>query len=105
MADCIAGCFSGATANPNLNPICGLTLTAFCKSFPPFHLNPRHPRHLTHSLGRAHLSRTDGTSNVTATVVDRCGGCAFYDLDLSRGAFDLLASEDLGRIDITWEWN
>ncbi|EIM82452.1 uncharacterized protein STEHIDRAFT_64756, partial [Stereum hirsutum FP-91666 SS1] len=66
----------GATANPNLNPICGKTLTAFY-----------------------------GSKSVTATVVDRCGGCAFYDLDFSRGAFDQLASEDLGRIDITWEWN
>ena len=31
-------------------------------------------------------------------------GCAYNDLDFSPAAFDKLADESLGRIDITWEW-
>lgn len=50
------------------------------------------------------LGPVDGDKEVTVTVVDRCTGCAFYDLDFSRGAFDQLADESLGRIQITWEW-
>jgi len=42
--------------------------------------------------------------SVEVTVVDRCEGCAYYDLDFSPSAFSDLASQNLGRIDITWEW-
>ena len=42
--------------------------------------------------------------SVDVTVVDRCEGCAYNDLDFSPAAFDKLADESLGRIDITWEW-
>lgn len=51
-----------------------------------------------------YLSSADGGKEVTVTIVDRCTACAFYDLDFSRGAFDVLADEALGRISITWEW-
>lgn len=42
--------------------------------------------------------------SVEVTVVDRCEGCAYYDLDFSPSAFSDLVSQNLGRIDITWEW-
>jgi hypothetical protein len=38
-----------------------------------------------------------GGNSVTVTVVDRCEGCAEYDLDFSPAAFDVLASESVGR--------
>lgn len=42
--------------------------------------------------------------SVEVTVVDRCEGCAYNDLDFSPSAFTLIADKGLGRIDITWEW-
>lgn len=42
--------------------------------------------------------------SVQVTVVDSCGGCDENDLDFSPSAFTELADEELGRIDITWEW-
>lgn len=42
--------------------------------------------------------------SVEVTVVDRCEGCAYYDLDFSPSAFADIADMDLGRIDITWDW-
>jgi expansin (peptidoglycan-binding protein) len=41
---------------------------------------------------------------VVVTVVDRCAGCKYGDLDLSRAAFAQLASLREGRIEITWEF-
>lgn len=43
-------------------------------------------------------------NSVDVTVVDRCEGCAYNDLDFSPSAFTQLADKSLGRIDITWEW-
>ena len=40
--------------------------------------------------------------SIDITVVDRCTGCKLYDLDLSPGAFDKMADESLGRVDVTW---
>lgn len=38
------------------------------------------------------------------TVVDRCTGCGAEDLDTSLGAFELLAQESEGRVDVRWAW-
>ncbi|KZP11438.1 hypothetical protein FIBSPDRAFT_962306 [Athelia psychrophila] len=67
----------GATQNPNLNPICGKTLTA-----------------------------TYNGVSVNATVVDLCGGCTgLGDLDFSPDLFDQLAPESVGRLfGVTWEF-
>ena len=46
----------------------------------------------------------DGTKSVTVTVVDRCEGCSENDLDFSPAAFQQLADESLGRIDISWSY-
>lgn len=43
-------------------------------------------------------------NTVEVTVVDRCEGCSYYDLDFSPSAFSDLASQSLGRIDINWDW-
>jgi len=69
--------YPGATANPNLNPICGKTVTA-----------------------------SYGGKSVTVKIVDRCAGCnGKFDLDFSPSAFNALADPNLGRIDITWVWD
>ncbi|EDQ99399.1 riboflavine-aldehyde-forming enzyme [Laccaria bicolor S238N-H82] len=41
---------------------------------------------------------------VEATVVDKCEGCGPNDIDLSPSAFTVLASEDVGRIQVTWDY-
>ncbi|EER35307.1 predicted protein [Candida tropicalis MYA-3404] len=61
--------------NPNNNSLCGKKIRAFYNG-----------------------------NSVDVTVVDRCEGCAYNDLDFSPSAFDQLASQSLGRIDITWQW-
>jgi len=62
--------------NPNQNPICGKKLTA-------------------HYQGKS----------VTCTIMDRCVGCAYNDLDFSPGAFNQLANPAAGRIDgVTWDY-
>ncbi|KAK7461287.1 hypothetical protein VKT23_008466 [Stygiomarasmius scandens] len=61
--------FPGATANPNLNPICGRRISA---SF--------------------------GGKTIQVTVTDRCPGCVGQDLDLSPAAFNQLADPAVGRI-------
>lgn len=68
--------YPGATGNPNNNPICGKMITA-------------------HYQGKS----------VTCKVTDRCGGCNGGSLDFSPSAFQQLASEDLGRISITWDYD
>ncbi|EIM82454.1 barwin-like endoglucanase [Stereum hirsutum FP-91666 SS1] len=68
--------YPGATSNPNLNPICGKTITA-----------------------------TYNGKSVTAAVEDKCYACAEYDLDFSPSAFQQLADESVGRIEITWQFN
>ncbi|KAK0191603.1 plant expansin [Armillaria mellea] len=69
--------YPGATANPNLNPICGKKLVATYKG-----------------------------KSVTVTVTDKCMGCAGkYDLDFTPTAFSRLASTDVGRITgVDWKW-
>ncbi|KAJ7611164.1 plant expansin [Roridomyces roridus] len=69
--------FPGATANPNVNPICGKKLKA---SF--------------------------GGKSVEVTVADRCAGCAgAADLDFTSTAFGKLAATSVGRIHgVKWEF-
>jgi expansin (peptidoglycan-binding protein) len=66
------------TSNPNENPFCNRKIRA-----------------------RRHKEGV-GNVSVDVTVVDRCTGCKLYDLDFSPGAFDKLADEALGRVDVTW---
>lgn len=69
--------FDGYTgANPNANPICG-----------------------------KQVAITYGGKTITVTVVDRCVGCAKYDLDLSPTAFSQLADQSQGRLHgATWQF-
>ena len=65
------------TTNPNDNPFCNRKIRA---------------------------TRKKGQGNVTVdvTIVDRCTGCKPYDLDFSPGAFERMADQALGRVDVTW---
>lgn len=45
-----------------------------------------------------------GGKSVTVKVVDKCMGCAKYDLDLSPAAFKTLAPESAGRIKGSWSF-
>lgn len=66
--------FPGATTNPNDNPICGKKLTA-----------------------------TFQGKSVTVEIVDKCVGCATFDLNFSPTAFDKLSKESVGRIhNVSW---
>lgn len=42
--------------------------------------------------------------SVTATVADTCPGCGPNGIDLSPAAFQALASLDVGRIQVTWNF-
>lgn len=66
------------SSNPNDNPFCNRKIRA-----------------MRHREGQGNVS-------VDVTVVDRCTGCKMYDLDFSPGAFDKMADEALGRVDVTW---
>ncbi|KAJ7208973.1 RlpA-like double-psi beta-barrel-protein domain-containing protein-containing protein [Mycena pura] len=66
--------FPGATANPNLNPICGHQLRVN------FNLH-----------------------TIITTVVDRCVACGPNDIDLSPAAFEQFAPLSTGRVhDVNW---
>ncbi|KAA1074994.1 hypothetical protein PGT21_026636 [Puccinia graminis f. sp. tritici] len=68
--------FPGATANPNLNPICGRKVKA-----------------------------TYQGKSVVVELVDRCTGCALHDLDFSPAAFAQIGPMERGRLHgMTWEW-
>lgn len=48
----------------------------------------------------------DGSSSVTATIVDRCTGCKnLTSLDLSPTAFQALTQLSVGTMTISWEWD
>ena len=42
--------------------------------------------------------------SVDLKVADRCTGCAERDLDTTLGAFERLAREADGRVDVRWAW-
>ncbi|KAI9739524.1 MAG: hypothetical protein M1834_006240 [Cirrosporium novae-zelandiae] len=62
-------------ANPNLNRACGKKIRA-----------------------------TRGGKSVDVKVVDRCGACAKWDLDMANSAYDVLADEAAGRVSVSWHW-
>ncbi|KAL1748849.1 RlpA-like double-psi beta-barrel-protein domain-containing protein-containing protein, partial [Schizophyllum fasciatum] len=67
---------TGATGNPNENPICGKQIRA-----------------------------TYGSASVVVAITDRCAGCAGgHDIDFTPSAFAQIADQGLGRIQITWEF-
>ncbi|RHZ68908.1 hypothetical protein Glove_292g32 [Diversispora epigaea] len=51
---------------------------------------------------KARVSR--GKKSVVVTVVDRCGGCNFGDIDLSPSAFDKIAKPAEGRVNVQWRF-
>lgn len=50
------------------------------------------------------LFSTDQGKSVTVQIKDECPTCDKRHLDLTRGAFNVLASEDVGLMDVTWSW-
>lgn len=42
--------------------------------------------------------------SVTVKIVDKCMGCKYGDLDLSPSAFKQLASESVGRMEMSWSF-
>ncbi|KAJ3879651.1 RlpA-like double-psi beta-barrel-protein domain-containing protein-containing protein [Lentinula edodes] len=70
--------YPGATANPNDNPICKTKVTIYYEG-----------------------------KNATATITDRCAGCAGADdLDMSPSLFDTLVGDPgIGRVSITWNYS
>ena len=84
---------SGYTGgNPNDNPVCGKQIEISCKFF--------NTATLTYLI-----LLLDGGNSVTVTVLDACEACAETSLDLSTGAFDILAAESIGRLhNASWKW-
>ncbi|KAF3912135.1 hypothetical protein ABW21_db0205420 [Orbilia brochopaga] len=83
------------SANPNANPLCGLMIRA-----------TRYRANNEAFLIGQGTNDSPGGKNVSVDVkvVDRCVGCAAKDLDFSRSAFDILADEVMGRVQIDWAW-
>ncbi|KAK0245006.1 hypothetical protein EDD85DRAFT_782976 [Armillaria nabsnona] len=71
------------TSNPNINPICGKKLVA----------------HYTDPQTQQQ------TTSQEITIKDRCAGCDIrWSVDFSPSVFSTLASQTLGRINITWSF-
>ncbi|KIM61694.1 hypothetical protein SCLCIDRAFT_1215786 [Scleroderma citrinum Foug A] len=85
--------------NDNSDHIAAVSVLLF-NSYPGYNgLNPNN----NPICGRQIIAHYEGKST-TVTVVDSCPGCALKDLDLTPTAFSDLADQDLGRINISWEW-
>lgn len=67
-------------SDPNQNPLCGRKIRA------------------------KRVKEGSGERSVDLTVVDRCVGCQPTDIDVSLSVFDKLADQDLGRVDVQWNW-
>lgn len=76
-----AGSSSSQGGNSNTNPLCGRMVRA-----------------------TRYNEDAGAERSVDLKVVDRCTGCAPEDLDTTLGAFEKLASEDEGRVDVRWAW-
>jgi hypothetical protein len=74
--------------NPNNSPFCGRQIRAFRGKNP----------------SQKNSTNVIGGKSVLVKVVDRCEGCAYYDLDFSPSAFDQLASESEGRYIISCQF-
>lgn len=48
---------------------------------------------------------TANGKTTTAKIADECPTCSYGSLDLSRGLFNVFASESTGVVDITWGMN
>ncbi|KAI0470609.1 RlpA-like double-psi beta-barrel-protein domain-containing protein-containing protein [Xylariaceae sp. FL0804] len=46
-----------------------------------------------------------GGKTATATVVDKCMGCAAGDIDVSPTVFEEIADLAVGRLQVTWDYN
>ncbi|KAK5163260.1 uncharacterized protein LTR77_010846 [Saxophila tyrrhenica] len=76
-----AGSSTDTGGNSNANPLCGKMIRA------------------------ARYDEQYGERrSVDLKVVDRCTGCEPDDIDTTLGAFEKLAEQDLGRVDVTWAW-
>ncbi|KAF8979291.1 RlpA-like double-psi beta-barrel-protein domain-containing protein-containing protein, partial [Cyathus striatus] len=51
-----------------------------------------------------HIQIQYGGKSVIAQVVDLCPGCGSGSVDLSPSAFRALASQDVGRIKVNWQF-
>lgn len=67
-------------SDPNQNPLCGRKIRA------------------------KRVKEGVGERSVDLTVVDRCTGCKPTDIDVSLSVFKQLADQDLGRVDVQWNW-
>ncbi|GAB7340038.1 hypothetical protein MBLNU457_6538t1 [Dothideomycetes sp. NU457] len=67
--------------NPNTNPLCGRKIRA-----------------------TRFDEQVNAQRSMDLTVVDRCTGCQATDLDTSLGAFEHVAAQASGRVDVTWAW-
>jgi hypothetical protein len=67
-------------SDPNQNPLCGRKIRA------------------------KRVKEGSGERSVDLTVVDRCTGCQPTDLDVSLSVFERMADQDLGRVNIEWNW-
>ncbi|THH14912.1 hypothetical protein EW146_g5478 [Bondarzewia mesenterica] len=94
--------YPGATSNPNDNPICGEKILVTCEHDPL--LISARSLSVNQFTDSSSGSPDGDTKTVTVTVTDRCEACSEYDLDFSPTAFQQLADEALGRIDITWQY-
>ena len=73
-----AGSSSSTGGNSNANPLCGLMVRA-----------------------KRYDEEAGAERSIDLRVADRCTGCEPTDLDTTLGAFEVLAAEDLGRVDVT----
>lgn len=55
------------------------------------------------ALCGGHLRVTGPKGEVTVRVVDRCPGCKEGDIDLSKQAFEKIASLSSGRVPVSWQ--
>lgn len=67
-------------SDPNQNPLCGRKIRA------------------------KRVKEGSGERSVDLTVVDRCTGCQPTDIDVSLSVFKSMADQDLGRVDVQWNW-
>lgn len=70
----VASSVYGTYANPNASPACGQTATITC-----------------------------GSTTVTATVRDRCAGCAATDIDVSPAVFEKCGDLSVGKMAVSWK--
>lgn len=55
---------------------------------------------------RAHRfnEKTGKDASIVVTIVDKCLGCAYNDIDVSPAMFEKLADPAKGRVNVEWSW-